>query len=58
MTNSPLLAWAYDNRIVEPLIGRGGGDRTVVNNSPLLLSANDNNIVKQLIGGRGVDWGE
>ena len=25
MNNSPLLPWAYDNRIVEPLIGRGGG---------------------------------
>ena len=58
MTNSPLLPWAYDNRIVEPLIGRGGWGRTVVNNSPLLLSANDNRIVKHLIGGWGVDWGE
>ena len=56
MNNSTLLLWAYDNRRVEPLIGRGGW--TVVNNSPLLLSANDNRIVYHLIGGRGVDWGE
>ena len=58
MTNSPLLPWACDNRIVEPLIGRAGWGRTVVNNSSLLLSANDNRIVKHLIGGWGVDWGE
>ena len=51
MNNSPLLLWAYDNRRVEPLIGRGGW--TVVNNSPLLLSAYDNRIVEHLIGGGG-----
>ena len=52
MNNSPLLPWAYDNRRVEPLIGRVGG-WTVVNNSPLLLSAYDNRIVEHLIGGGG-----
>ena len=59
MTNSPLLPWAYDNRIVEPLIGRGGGGggRTVVNNSPLLLSAYDNRIVEHFIGGVGGEQG-
>ena len=54
MNNSPLLPWAYDNSIVEPLIGGWAG----VIDSPLLLSPYDNRIVKHLIGGRGVDWGE
>ena len=54
MNNSPLLPWAYDSSIVEPLIGGWAG----VINSPLLLSTYDKRIVKHLIGGRGVDWGE
>ena len=54
MTNSPLLPWAYDNRIVEPLIGRGGGwGRTGVINSPLLPLAYDNRSVEPLIGRGG-----
>ena len=51
MNNSPLLPWAYNNRRVEPLMGRGGW--TEVNNSPLLLSANDNRIVEHFVGGGG-----
>ena len=55
MNNSPLLPWAYDNSIVEPLIGGWAG----VINSPLLLSTYDNRRVEPLIGvGGGVDWGE
>ena len=49
MNNSPLLPWAYDNRIVEPLIGGWAG----VINSHLLLSAYDNRIVEHFIGGGG-----
>ena len=47
MINSPLLPLAYDNRRVEPLIGRGGGGGwTVVNNSTLLPVVYDNRIVE------------
>ena len=53
MNNSPLLPWAYDNNIEEPLIGGWSG----VINSPLLLSAYDNRIVEHFIGG-GVDCSE
>ena len=56
VNNSPLLLSAYDNRIVEHLIGGGGG--TVVKNSPLLLSAYDNRIVEHLLGCVGVNRGE
>ena len=52
MNNSPLLPWAYDNSIVEPLIGGWAG----VINSPLLPLAYDNSIVEPLIG--GVSWGD
>ena len=48
MTNSPLLPLAYDNSIVEPLIGGLAG----VINTHLLLSAYDNRIVEHFIGGR------
>ena len=60
MNNSPLLPWAYDNRIVEPLIGRGGGGwgRTGVINSPLLPLAYDNRRVEPLIGRGGLDCSE
>ena len=54
MNNSPLLPWAYDSSIVEPLIGVWAG----VINSPLLLSAYDNRRVEPLIGVGRVDWGE
>ena len=54
MNNSPLLPWAYDNSIVEPLLGGWAG----VINSPLLLCAYDNRRVKPLIGvGGGVGLG-
>ena len=49
MNNSPLLPWAYDNPIVELLIGGWAG----VINSPLLLSAYDNRIVEHFIDGGG-----
>ena len=49
MINSPLLPLAYDNSIVEPLIGGWAG----VINSPLLPLAYDNSIVEPLIRGGG-----
>ena len=49
MINSPLLPLAYDNSIVENLIGGWTG----VINSHLLLSAYDNRIVEHFIGGGG-----
>ena len=47
MNNSPLLPLAYDNSIVEPLIGGWTG----VINSPLLPFVYDNRRVEHLIGG-------
>ena len=55
VNNSPLLLSAYDNRIVEHLIGGGGW--TGVINSPLLPLAYDNRIVEHLIGGVGGEQG-
>ena len=49
MNNSFLLPWAYDNSIVEHLIGGWAG----VINGPLLLSAYDKRIVEHFIGGGG-----
>ena len=54
MNNSPLLPWAYDNSIVEPLIGGWAG----VIYGPLLLSAYDNRKEEHLIGVGGGDWGD
>ena len=55
VNNSPLLPLAYDNSIVETLIGGW----TWVINSPLLPWAYDNRIVETLIGrgGGGVGLG-
>ena len=50
MTNSPLLPLAYDNTIVEPLIGGW----TAVINCPLLPLAYDSKIVEPLIVGGGL----
>ena len=52
MTNSPLLPFAYENCIVEHLVGGWTG----VTNSPLLPFAYENSIVDPPIG--GVDWGD
>ena len=53
MINSPLLPLAYDNSIVETLIGGWTG----VINSPLLLLAYDNRRIEPLIGvGGGWGW--
>ena len=52
MNNGPLLPLAYDNSIVEPLIGGW----TWVINSPLFPFAYDNRRVEHLIGGG--DFGE
>ena len=54
--NSPVLLSAYNNTIVEPLIGGGGGWTGVIN-SRLLPLAYDNRRVEPLIG-RGVDYCE
>ena len=54
VNNSPLLLSAYDNRIVEHLIGGGW---TGVINSPLLPLAYDNRIVEHLLGGVGGEQG-
>ena len=57
MNNSPLLPLAYDNSIVETLIGGWTG----VINIPLLPLAYDNRRVEPLIGvggGGGVAWGD
>ena len=54
MINSPLLPFAYDNSIIESLIGGVGW--ALVINSPLLPLAYDNSIVEPLIkrgGGQG-----
>ena len=52
MINSPLLPFAYDNRIVEHLIGGVGGEqgRIIVLCSPWTY---DNSIAEALIGGGG-----
>ena len=50
MIDSPLLPLAYDNKIVEPLIGVGGTGVTI---SPLVPLAYDNSIVEPLIGEGG-----
>ena len=57
MISSSPLPLVYHNRIVEHLIGEGGGSG-VISSSPLPLVYH-NRIVEHLIGKRGVgEWGD
>ena len=56
MISSSLLPLLYHNRIVEHLIGEGGGSG-VISSSPLPLVYH-NRIVEHLIGEGGGEWGE